>query len=65
MPRFNKTGPDGNGPRTGRKMGNCNLNQKDIENKLENSANDSTDSASEILFKDKSTNNRKHRNKNR
>ncbi len=36
MPRRNKTGPEGQGPMTGRGLGDCNLenndNQKEIKN---------------------------------
>jgi hypothetical protein len=32
MPRFDKTGPDGKGPLTGRGLGKCNPNNKNTEN---------------------------------
>lgn len=36
MPRFDKTGPNGDGPKTGRGMGICNTDQKNINSKLDN-----------------------------
>lgn len=64
MPRFDKTGPSGDGPRTGRGMGNCNSNQKRDENKLEDTENDNLNSANKTFYRDNS-NNRKFHNRNR
>jgi len=33
MPRLDRTGPNGEGPMTGRAMGKCNPNQEDVEDK--------------------------------
>jgi hypothetical protein len=34
MPKFDKTGPDGKGPKTGKKLGNCDNEQKGSGNGL-------------------------------
>ncbi|MGD9977062.1 MAG: DUF5320 domain-containing protein [Bacteroidales bacterium] len=50
MPGYNQTGPLGQGPMTGRKMGRCTnfgANRKNVSNKTENN---STENSMEIPF---------------
>lgn len=39
MPKLDRTGPNGNGPRTGRELGSCNTNQDTTKTNKENQQN--------------------------
>jgi len=47
MPRFDQTGPEGQGPMTGRKMGRCTGNAKDLKKTENNPSGEQNDKSAE------------------